>query len=158
MTIRALDGDDFASVLALNEQAVQKLSPMTRNQLCAYLAMATIALVAEADGRIAAFALAFEPATRYGSINYRWHAERFDDFLYLDRIAVSPDFRRRGIASELYDEMERLAAAHGRMVCEVNSNPPNVESLRFHSLRGYRRLGYLVQADGHETVMLEKPL
>ena len=44
------------------------------------------------------------------------------------------------------------------MVCEVNSEPPNVESLAFHEARGYREVGHLRQADGHEVVMLEKPL
>jgi len=54
--------------------------------------------------------------------------------------------------------MESHAAAHGRMVCEVNSEPPNVESLAFHAARGYREVGHLTQADGHQTVMLEKAL
>jgi len=158
VTIRPLGDSDFDTVLTLNEQSVQQLSPLSSDELAGYLAMATTAMVSEADGQIAGFALAFEPGTTYGSTNYRWHAARFDDFLYLDRIAVSADFRRRGIASQLYDEMERLATPRGRMVCEVNSNPPNVESLAFHSRRGYRELGHLVQADGHETVMMEKRL
>ncbi|MBA2444253.1 MAG: GNAT family N-acetyltransferase [Nocardioidaceae bacterium] len=158
MTIRPLGDSDFDSVLMLNEQSVHQLSPLSREELAEYLSMAVNAMVCEADGHVAGFALAFEPGTSYDSINYRWHGELFDDFLYLDRIAVSPDFRRRGIATGLYDEMERLAAPHGRMVCEVNSKPANVESLAFHSRRGYRELGHLVQADGHETVMLEKPL
>ncbi len=37
-----------------------------------------------------------------------------------------------GIATALYDEMEQRATPHGRMVCEINSDPPNVESLAFH--------------------------
>ena len=68
------------------------------------------------------------------------------------------DFRRRGLASALYDAMESHAKAHERMVCEVNSEPPNVESLAFHAARGYREVGHLTQADGHQTVMLEKAL
>lgn len=44
------------------------------------------------------------------------------------------------------------------MVCEVNSSPPNVESLAFHKSRGYREIGHLTQEDGHQTVLLEKPL
>lgn len=156
--IRRLEVRDFEPTLALNEQSVHQLSPMFRDDLDAYLGMLTVALVCQAEDQVAGFALAFEPQTSYGSINYRWHSERFDDFLYLDRIAVNADFRRRGIASRLYDEMERLAAPRGRMVCEVNSDPPNVESLAFHDRRGYQQVGHLTQTDGHQTVMLEKPL
>ena len=158
MEIRDLHDDDTAAVLALNEEFVWALSPLDEAGLAAHRAEAAYTLVAELDQQVAGFAIAYEPGTSYGSINYAWHAERFDDFLYLDRVAVSTAFRRRGVASALYDEMEKQAKAHGRMVCEVNSEPPNVESLAFHAARGYREIGHLVQLDGHQTVMLEKPL
>jgi hypothetical protein len=51
-----------------------------------------------------------------------------------------------------------VAARHGRMVCEVNSEPPNIESLAFHRNRGYVEIGELTQADGHRVVMMEKSL
>ena len=54
--------------------------------------------------------------------------------------------------------MEAHAAAHGRMVCEINSEPPNVESIAFHELAAIARSGISLQANGHETVMMEKPL
>src|SRR4051812_25172343 len=100
-------------------------------------AAAAYPLVAELDGEVAGVAIAYQPGSAYDSINYRWHADRFGDFLYLDRIVISSDFRRRGLASALYDAMEQYAKEHGRMVCEVNSDPPNIESLAFHAARGY---------------------
>ena len=116
-------------------------------------------MVCEIDGQVAAFAIAYAPDTAYDSPNYLWHADRFDDFLYLDRIAVSHDFRRRGIASALYDEMEELATPHGRMVCEINS-AATATTCRSRSTRarGYREIGHLMQSNGKETVMMEKPL
>ncbi|MGI8434076.1 MAG: GNAT family N-acetyltransferase [Nocardioidaceae bacterium] len=159
MKLRTVTGDDVDQVLALNAQSVTELSPMGRDELSTYLQMPATCLVCESDDRqVAAFALAFEPLTAYGSINYGWHAERFDDFLYLDRIAVHPNFRRQGLASLLYDEMEQRATSHARMVCEVNSDPPNPASLAFHLGRGYIEVGHLTQLDGHQTVMLEKRL
>ncbi len=158
MLIRPIGDDDAEAVLALNEEFVWALSPLDAAGLVTLRTQATFALVVELDDQVAAFSVAYTPRSAYTSINYSWHSGHFDDFLYLDRIAVSTSFRRRGVASALYDELERHATPHGRMVCEVNSQPPNVESLAFHTARGYREVGHLTQADGHQTVMLEKPL
>jgi uncharacterized protein len=156
--IRTMTDDDIESVLKLNEDSVWALSPLDADGLAAQRAEAAFTLVCEIEGTVAAFAIAYTPGTSYGSVNYAWHSRHFEDFVYLDRIAVDPGFRRRGIAKAIYEVMEQEATPHGRMVCEVNSNPPNLESLAFHESRGYRDVGHLVQPDGHEVVLLEKPL
>lgn len=158
MKIRPVVDVDVQAVLALNEESVWALSPLDETGFARHVATAAHAVVCEVDGKVAAFAFAYAPGTSYDSVNYRWFAERFQDFLYLDRIAVGASYRRNGIAALMYDEIEQAATAHERMVCEVNSQPPNEASLAFHAARGYRELGHLVQADGHETAMLEKLL
>jgi predicted GNAT superfamily acetyltransferase len=149
---------DVEAVLALNEEAVLSLTPMDPTDLARFRTLTQHILVCEVDGVVAAFAIAYAPGTEYDSVNYLWHADRFEDFLYLDRIAVSTAYRRRGIAGALYDAMEELAAPHGRMVCEIYSNPRNDVSIAFHESRGYREVGHLMQTNGKETVMMEKPL
>ena len=158
MDIRAIEDADEAAVLVINEEAVWATSPMDTEALQRARDQAAHVLVADVDDQVAGFAIAYAPGSTYESINYRWHAQHFEGFLYLDRIVISSSFRRRGIANAMYDEMESRAKEHGRMVCEVNSDPPNVESLAFHAARGYRELGHLTQLDGHETVMMEKTL
>ena len=158
MLVRDLVDADSPAVLRLNEESVEMLAPLDATRLDLLRSLTPHALVCEADGVVAGFALAFEPRTTYDSINYAWHGERFADFLYLDRIAVGTGFRRRGIASLLYDAMEVRARPHGRMVLEVNSDPPNEASLVFHRNRGYVEIGHLLQVDGKQTVMMEKPL
>jgi predicted GNAT superfamily acetyltransferase len=158
MEIRSIEDADMPAVLAINDESVWATSPMDDAALTRARKQAAHLLVAVVDSDVAGFAIAYAPGSAYPSINYRWHAERFDDFLYLDRIVISMAFRRRGVASALYDEMESAAKEHGRMVCEVYSEPPNVESLAFHAARGYRELGHLTQDNGHQAVMLEKPL
>lgn len=149
---------DAERVLELNEESVKALSQLDLAGVQQHRRDAAVAVVWDAGEEVTAFAFAFAPGSTYASINYRWHSDRFADFLYLDRIAVSSRARRGGIGSKLYDHIEALAAEHGRMVCEVNCDPPNEESLAFHEQRGYRPVGRLRQTDGHETVMLEKPL
>lgn len=158
MLIRALAESDVEPVLALNAASVQMLSPMDDTSFSTHLAHADIALACEVDGDVAAFALAYGPGATYDSVNYRWFSERYDDFVYLDRIVVGETFRRRGIATNMYDAAEAQAQRCGRMVCEVSSDPPNTASLAFHRRRGYREVGTLRQPDGHQTLMLEKLL
>ena len=158
MAIRNLTDADADAVLALTEQSVLSLSPRDAPDLARFRSLTPHALVCEVDGQVAAFAIAYAPGTAYDSPNDLWHADRFEDFLYLDRIAVSTEFRRRGIASALYDAMEEFAVRHGRMVCEIYSQPRNDVSIAFHTSRGYREVGHLLQSNGKETVMMEKPL
>ncbi|MGH3471031.1 MAG: GNAT family N-acetyltransferase [Nocardioidaceae bacterium] len=158
MLLRRFVEADAEAVLKLNEESVWALSPLDLTGLRTHQDSAAHCVAVEEDGQVAAFAIAYAPGSGYDSVNYLWFAGRFDEFFYLDRIAVGKTFRRRGIATLIYDELETRAAPHLRMVCEVNSDPPNLGSLAFHQARGYREIGHLVQPDGHETVMLEKPL
>lgn len=149
---------DVERVLELNEESVQQLSKLDTQGVDWHRQNAAAAVVWDDGASVEAFAFAFAPGSAYESVNYRWHAERFPDFLYLDRIAVSSAVRRQGIASALYDAVETIAEGHGRMVCEVYCDPPDEESLAFHERRGYREVGHLRQAGGHRCVMLEKAL
>lgn len=90
------------------------------------------------------------PGTAYDSINYRWHDERLADHTYLDRIVVHDAYRRRGLASLLYDEVEQGALVS----LEVYVDPPNEASLAFHAARGYTEVGRLPQLNGNTCVML----
>jgi predicted GNAT superfamily acetyltransferase len=154
-----MSDDDTAAVLRLNEESVWALSPLDAAGLATARDRASHPFVGAIDGTLAAFAIVYSPGAEYGSVNYRWFTERFDDFLYLDRIVVDRSFRRRGLASAMYDHAEEQATAHGRLVCEVYSTPPNEASLAFHRNRGFREIGTLRQGgDEHECAMFEKRL
>jgi uncharacterized protein len=145
MRLRELAPVDWPAVLALNHASVSELSPLDEERLGFVLSCANRAVVVqdEYDGEIVAFALAIAPASDYDSRNYAWFGERYESFLYLDRIAVGADRRRRGIGALIYDELEGAAAEFGRMVCDVNLEPRNDASLAFHRARGYREIGRL---------------
>lgn len=145
--LRPITPDDHAAVLALNAANVEALSPMDLHRLWWLLDLAAHADVIVEDGpdqRVAGFVLAFAPGTAYDSVNYRWFSERYADFLYIDRIVLDPAFRRQGLASQVYDELEAAAADRGRMVLEVNDG--NEPSLAFHRARGYEVLEPLGKA------------
>jgi hypothetical protein len=110
----------------------------------AHLAKAASYLrVIEEGDAIAAFLMAFRKGDAYDGVNFAWFAARYDDFFYVDRVVVAPEFRGKKLADRFYDDLESVARDRGvRLVtCEVNAEPPNPVSLRFHDKRGFREVG-----------------
>jgi predicted GNAT superfamily acetyltransferase len=153
--LRAMTEDDVQDVLRLNADHVELLAPLDATRLEALRGWASRADVITHDGRTAGFVLVFEAGTAYDSENYRWFSQRYTEFHYLDRIVVDPRFRRLGLASAVYDEVERGAASAGRLLLEVNVEPPNHPSLAFHQGRGFVEVGRQ-GPPGHRVVLLAK--
>ena len=109
---------------------------------------------------LAGFVIAMTPDVPYGSGNFKWFKDRSDDFLYVDRIAVSPWFRKRGIATRLYADVERYARSVGaaRITLEVNVRPRNDVSLEFHERMGFVGLDERETDYGSRVLMMEKLL
>ncbi len=109
---------------------------------------------------LAGFLIGMTPEVPYTSGNFKWFLERSDDFVYIDRIAVSPWFRKRGIAARLYGDIERYARGHGakRITLEVNVRPHNDASLAFHERMGFAPLDERETDYGTRVVMMEKML
>ncbi len=117
----------------------------------------SIALAAEVGGELAGFCLVLAPGADYGSVNYRWFAARYDDFAYLDRVAVDERHRDRGIGTALYAEVERRTTARWFLL-EVNLRPRNDGSLRFHQRLGFVEVGQQETPYGARVSMLAKDL
>jgi predicted GNAT superfamily acetyltransferase len=154
--LRPMTDHDVPRVLELNHRHVELLSPLDAERLSRLRAWASRADVILCDGEVAGFVLVFSPGSEYDSANYRWFAGRYDDaFDYLDRIVVDDAYRRRGLASAVYDVVEAAAASRGRLVLEVNIDPPNEPSLAFHRARGYVEVHQL-GASGHIVSLMER--
>jgi uncharacterized protein len=142
--LRPMTDDDVERVLALNAAHVELLSPLDRPRLDALRRWSTRCDVILAERAVAGFVIVMGPGTDYDSANYRWFTDRYGDaFHYLDRVVVDDAFRRRGLASAVYDVVEAEAAESGRLALEVNVDPPNEGSLAFHRARGYTEVGQL---------------
>ncbi len=146
--LRAIEPRDHTAVLALNAAHVDVLSPMGEDRLHELLALADRADVVDVDGAVAGFVMTFAPGTTYDSRHYVEFTRRYGSaFYYLDRVAIDTAFRRRGLASLVYDEIEGVAAPYSRLTLEVNAVPPNEASMAFHLARGFIEVGTL----GDET-------
>lgn len=158
MHLRPYQPADAAAVLALNQAALDAVTPLDADRLDQLVALAAqVSVIVDGDV-VAGFAMVFAPGSSYDSANYAWFAARYDDFRYLDRVVVAPTHRRRGVGTTLYDHLEASATRSGRMALEVYVEPPNVASLAFHHARGYAEQGRLPQPGGKVCSMLVKQL
>jgi uncharacterized protein len=142
----------YDAVLALNTAHATELSPLNAGGLHTLL---DCAFYARGVGDLEAFLIALdETHPTYASPNYLWFKARQSRFVYVDRIVVAKNARRRGHARLLYaDLIERaIAAGHESIVCEVNSVPPNPASDGFHEALGFRQVGTAVIHAGEKTV------
>ena len=140
--IRNVEQADLSAVLALNEQSVPAVNSLTAEEMERFVGESASFRVAEFSSSIAGFLICLPPDAPYDSPNFRWLNQRYEDFLYIDRIAVAPAFRRRGVASALYNDAVAIAGSQFRMLaCEVNLRPRNRESLDFHNRLGFEPVG-----------------
>jgi predicted GNAT superfamily acetyltransferase len=159
-TIRDVAASDLDAVLELNEANVPEVGSISAEQMSWFMEHAPYFRVVDVDDRIGALLVGLRPGLDYGSPNYRWFAERYDDFGYIDRVAVAEHARRLGLASRLYSDFEStLPESVGVMTCEVNLRPPNDGSMRFHERQGFGQVGSQETEGGKkEVAMLAKPL
>lgn len=156
--LRPMTEGDAAAVLALNEDWVHLLAPLDPAGLRRLHDWADRADVIEVDGGFAGFVVTVRSGTSYDSENYAWFAARYPEFYYLDRVVLSPEVRRRGVATAVYDELEQHAQRLAPVFAlEVNADPPNEPSLAFHAGRGFVEVGRRGEP-GHVVSMRAKPL
>lgn len=159
--IRAIERGDAGRerplLLALNNAHAEELTLLTPEALSALMAQAYLTLRAgDRDG----FLIALDQGAEYDSQNFLWFRERFDRFVYVDRVAVAPHARGRGLGRALYEALCRRArdAGHVRIVAEVNADPPNPASDAFHAAMGFAVIGSARLKDGKAVRYYERTL
>jgi len=155
VNIREMNSNDLEAALVLNNASVPELNELDAFELSRLAGLSAVSLVAEVDGSFAGFCVVLAPGIDYISLNYQWFTRNYDEFVYLDRIAVHPEFRRYGIGRTFYSTLvERFHATAPVLLCEVNVRPRNDASLAFHSSIGFREVGRQDTDGGTKTVSL----
>lgn len=151
--IRPMTVADLPAALKLNNASTPAVTPCDETEIFDLLAMSDGSWVADDSGALAGLLIALAPGTPYDSQNYRWISDRYTDFAYVDRIIVSPIHRRLGLAERLYSTLVDHARSTGRphLLCEVNVEPPNPQSISFHTALGWEALEDR-QLSEHKTV------
>jgi predicted GNAT superfamily acetyltransferase len=143
--------DRLDGVLALNNDHAAELSLLDAPRLANLVHQAFwAARVGETD----AFMLTLDQSADYDSPNFGWFRSRFGRFVYVDRLAVAPAARGRGLARLLYAGLLQAAAAagHTMVAAEVNLDPPNPASDALHAALGFQEVGQAAIHGGAKTV------
>lgn len=157
--IRDLEPRDLSAATRINNDNVPAVGEADETKMAHLLAESSIALAAIDSGgeTLLGFCIVMEPGADYASVNYRWFSERYDDFIYLDRVAVDESARGVGIGAALYREVE-ARTDRGLFTLEVNLRPRNDGSLRFHAREGFAEVGQLETDYGVLVSLLAKEL
>ncbi len=160
--IRTYTASDAEAVLALNEACVPEVGPLDETKLAAFADWAPYFYVVDVDGVIGGFLIGLTEEAPYGSPNFGWFVDRYPLFAYVDRIAISETQRGAGWGPTLYRHFEQWAKDNQRpMLCaEVNVEPPNPRSLRFHEIFGFDTVEQFEPTGSadYRVVMLRKAL
>jgi predicted GNAT superfamily acetyltransferase len=156
--IRDAKKADFPAILDLNLEMEQYLSPLNEELLSKLHGVAVYHRVIEMNpGGVVGFLLALREGADYASVNYLWFAERYQEFLYVDRVVVAGAQQGKRLGHSLYDDLFVFARARcvPAVTCEFDIEPPNEASRRFHSRYGFREVGRQWVAGGKKQVSLQ---
>jgi hypothetical protein len=155
--IRDCTRADIDAVVAINNSGYPAVPMATRTDIEALLELSSLALIAEGpEGQTLGFVLAMDPGEDYASENYVFFEARFSNHFYIDRIVLIETSRGLGVGSMLYERIFDRAKADGRerVTCEVNLEPPNPGSLRFHRRWGFEDVDTQPTKGGQVVVQL----
>jgi len=160
--VRNIVGTDVTRVLEINNANTPGVSELTLSELETDIKNCLHALAIDNEhGEVCAFCITFAPDAPHAGVNHQWFADRFESFVYLDRIAIDSNHQNRGLGALLYQTVEQRmleSAEHSLLCCEVNLEPPNPGSLRFHKRIGFVECGVEITAPGYVVTYLQKLL
>ena len=144
MEIRNLTHLDVSTLWRINEEGLPGVGQIDERAMADLVSLTSLPLGAFQGDELLGFVLCLPPGTRYASLNYAWFNARYDDFLYVDRIAVAAAYRDRKVGTLLYQNVIGHAAKlKVPVAAEVNLEPPNPGSMRFHKRHGFSEVGQL---------------
>jgi len=158
MNLRTLTAEDVPTLWRINEEGLPGVGKVSEAALADLLTLADLAPGAFDGDELVGFVLCLLPGTRYASPNYAGFNQNYDDFLYIDRIAIARTHRNRQVGSLLYARV--LAYAQERrwpVAAEVSLQPPNPGSMRFHGRHSFEEVGTLHHDSKSVTMLLRHP-
>ncbi len=158
VVIRDAGMQDADYILELNKVNVEVLSPMDGDKYRYFLDCSDMFQVVEVNGELAAFLIALrEGIADYTSENYIWFSGQYDKFLYVDRIVIDETFRGYGLGRKFYEGVFEHAAKAGlsTVTAEIDIEPYNEPSLKFHEAMGFEEVGQQVIRGGEIKVSLQ---
>jgi len=155
--IEKTSSSDLEKILILNQNALPAVSSVTLKEMQHFINIVEYFKTIKVNNKIAGFLIALTPGKDYQSVNYKWFEKKYDSFMYVDRIVISPIFQVKGLGTAFYNDLSNFSKRIvPRITCEVNINPPNKESVLFHTKYGFKQVGTQFTDSGTKEVSLMK--
>ncbi len=155
LIIRKLEKSDIPAIWKINEEGLPGTGKVSEDEIANLLNYSELSLGAFDENELLGIVICLLPRTEYGSLNYAWFNKNYQNFLYVDRVAVTTNSRNKKIGSLLYEKV----IAHAQkleypVAAEVSLKPPNPDSIRFHKRHGFAEVGVLHHEKKSVTMML----
>lgn len=161
LVIRDVQEHELVRVLELNNAAAgPSINALDLDRLRRFHADAEYFRVAERNGEIFAFLVAFGFDADHDSDNFCWFQQNIDEpFLYIDRIVVDHAHRGKGTGHVFYADVQTYAEMrYPVLACEVFLVEGFNRALLFHGSLEFQEIGQCPQNERTRAAMLVKTM
>ena len=147
--------DDLKDIIEINEESIPAVNTVSLMQFKSFLRDSIyFKVVTNRSQKICGFLLVLPSGLEYDSLNYKWFSSRYEKFAYIDRIAISKNWRNKGMGKSLYTDLENTLKDYNLIACEFNVIPLNLVSKQFHESLDYENVGFQLTENGTKKVSL----
>lgn len=162
LTIQSFADVHRAALLSLNAANVPAVAQLDETSLAHLLGFGGHHLVAvDRTGRVLGYLLSFSRDSAYDDSEICELRRRLaGPFFYICQVVIAPEHRGRQIGRTFYGALADTARRQGAqfLCCDVNTNPPNPESLAFHHRLGFVEIGAGTASNGFAIAFLARRL
>lgn len=142
--LRRINSSDFEDIISINKNSIPEVSEIDKDYFDHMLNESSYFFAAELQGSLVGYICAFSSDDHYDASEFKWFQELHkSNFLYIDQVGISPQYRRAGVGKFMYQNLEELAlrGRYKNLSCEVNIEPLNIVSKAFHEKLGFVEVG-----------------
>ena len=134
--------DDLNFILSLNQDSIPAVSSSNLEMMRHFLAISDYFKVCKVNGISIGFLIALLPEKDYNSEHYKWFNDRYDSFIYVDRIIFNKSYQKQGYGTIFYNDLiNSIKNKSLDIACEINFKPYNEQSIKFHNKYGFKEVG-----------------
>ena len=161
MKIIKISSENLVECHRINQKNTPEVGSVTLEGLQNSLDNSDYNLCAVVDNEVVGFVICFQDTETTNSYmgdidhkNFSEISQRTSDFLYIDRIAVDKNYRKKSIGSKLYNEVVNFAEMNSisYLTAEINLLPSkNTPSFRFHEKFDFTELDTVKYSEDYEV-------
>ena len=155
MQVSKVNIDDLSTIRVINDGAIPAVNSVSDEEFIWFHKNSIYFKKVMLNEILAGFLLVLPMNIPYKSLNYSWFSERYNNFAYIDRIAVKEEFKSSGIGTLLYTDLEKSLPKQIKIIaCEYNIKPLNMISENFHQKMAYKNVGTQLTENNTKQVSL----